>query len=261
MLDQRRILAMEILNHLNDGTIKVNSDGKLPSERELASFLGVSRPILRQAIAVLEAFGFLEIRERQGIFRASREISDMTFPGDWPPSTILEIFQVRLLLEPNVARLVAKSHTSEDLRIIRESITQMAFIVSSQAQDRETLMAKWNHIFHARIISAAKNQFLNRIYETISQAYEKASTSIPFRREELPFDIIFEEHQRIVNAIEQRDGDMAAYLVTKHLQASVERAVNNLRKSGFGVDAKIIDTLFSHFFTIQPTEGSKNITP
>jgi len=86
MADPRRTLARELMKHINSGEIQSNAEGKLPSERDMAAFLGVTRPILRQAIAVLEAFGFLEIRDRQGVFLTSHEVSDMVFPGDWRPS-------------------------------------------------------------------------------------------------------------------------------------------------------------------------------
>lgn len=239
-MDQRRMLAKKLMHHIDKGDITIGAEGKLPSERELASFLGVTRPLLRQAIAVLEAFGFLEIRERQGIFMTSPKVSEITAPGDWPPSTMLEIFQVRMLLEPSAARLVAEIRTAEDARMIRESISQMKLIIESQTPEKETLLAKWNNILHARIIAATRNQFLARIYQTISQAYESISTSIPFRREELPFDVIFEEHRQIVDAIERRDGDAAASLVLEHLRASVERAVDSLKNSGFGGEAALI---------------------
>jgi GntR family transcriptional repressor for pyruvate dehydrogenase complex len=245
MTEQRRTLAKKILNHIHRGEITTNGEGKLPSERDMASFLGVTRPILRQAIAVLEAFGVLEIRDRQGIFMTNYEISEMVFPGDWPPSTMLEIFQVRMLLEPSAARMVAENRTPEALRTIKESVAQMAVIIDSERPDRENLLAKWNRILHARIIAAAKNQFLSRIYETISQAYESASTSIPFRREELPFDAIYDEHLRIVDAIERKDGDAAAALVLEHLQSSVQRAAHSLKNSGFGGETAIMENLFS----------------
>ncbi len=255
MADPRRTLARELMKHINSGEIQSNAEGKLPSERDMAAFLGVTRPILRQAIAVLEAFGFLEIRDRQGVFLTSHEVSDMVFPGDWPPSTMMEIFQVRMLLEPSAARLVAESRTEEDLRKIRESISQMAIIIDSQRHDREALLAKWNRIFHAQIIAAAKNRFLSRIYEMISQAYEAASTSIPFRREELRFDVIFDEHQRIVDAIERRDGNAAALVVEKHLRTSVERAVDSLKNSGFGGEPSLIRSMLHSAFSGEGQEA------
>jgi len=84
-------------------------------------------------------------------------------------------------------------------------------------------------------MAATKNQFLCRIYETVSQAYETASTSLVFRREELLFDEIFSEHRRIFEAIEKGDGDLAAAIVLEHMEASVKRASDNLVSSGFRI--------------------------
>ena len=235
MTERRRALAQQLYEYLEKGRINVSREGKLPSERDMAAALGVTRPLLRQAIAVLEAFGLLEIRDRQGIFMQQHELPEIVFPGDWPPSMMLEIFQVRMMIEPEAARTVAENHTAEDIRKIGDSIQQMAAIIESKREDMESLLAKWNRIFHAQIMAATKNQFLCRIYETVSQAYETASTSLVFRREELRFDEIFSEHHRIFEAIEKGDGDLAASLVLEHMQASVKRASDNLVSSGFRI--------------------------
>jgi DNA-binding FadR family transcriptional regulator len=84
-------------------------------------------------------------------------------------------------------------------------------------------------------MAATGNQFLCRIYETVSRAYETASTSLIFRREELRFDEIFGEHQQILDAIREKDGDRAAGCVLHHIQASVERASESLVSSGFKI--------------------------
>ena len=59
----RRELAVCIYNHIKE--IKLGHNNKLPSERELASLFNVSRPLVREALAILEAFGILEVRDRQ----------------------------------------------------------------------------------------------------------------------------------------------------------------------------------------------------
>lgn len=84
-------------------------------------------------------------------------------------------------------------------------------------------------------MAATKNQFLCRIYETVSQAYETASISLVFRRKELRFDEIYSEHRRIFEAIDKGNGDLAASLVLEHMKASVKRASENLVSSGFRI--------------------------
>ena len=113
--------------------------------------------------------------------------------------------------------------------------TARASSCSSTNCPKSCLPAKWNRIFHARKMAATKNQFLCRIYETVSQAYETASTSLVFRREELLFDEIFSEHRRIFEAIEKGVGDLAAAIVLEHMEASVKRASDNLVSSGFRI--------------------------
>jgi DNA-binding GntR family transcriptional regulator len=131
------------------------------------------------------------------------DLPELIFSGDWPPSMMLEIFQVRMMIEPEAARIVAENRTPEDLRKIGESVAQMGAIIESGRDDMESLLSKWNRIFHAQIMAATGNQFLCRIYETVSRPTRREHIT-DLSAEELRFDEIFGEHRHILDAIRER---------------------------------------------------------
>ena len=91
-----------ILQAIKSGEI-VN-DGKLPTERELERHFSMSRLHIRECLNILEAYGVLEIRERQGIFVESHDVSGAfrsldDFQSAWPVGLYDEISEVRRLVE------------------------------------------------------------------------------------------------------------------------------------------------------------------
>ncbi|MFY9383317.1 MAG: GntR family transcriptional regulator, partial [Acetomicrobium sp.] len=74
----RKELAINIYNLIKEG--KLGHNGKLPSERKLASMCNVTRPLIREALAILEAFGIIEVRDRQGIFIREKSWSEISLP-------------------------------------------------------------------------------------------------------------------------------------------------------------------------------------
>ncbi|HOO65073.1 MAG TPA: GntR family transcriptional regulator, partial [Synergistaceae bacterium] len=76
MNPKKRALAETLLEHIRQGNIV--EQGKLPPERTLAAMLGEKRPQVREAILILEAWGILDVRDRQGIFLASSEVPDFS---------------------------------------------------------------------------------------------------------------------------------------------------------------------------------------
>ena len=74
----RKELAISIYDQIKEN--KLGRDNKLPSERELANMFQVTRPLIREALAMLEAFGIIEVRDRQGIFIKEKAWSDISLP-------------------------------------------------------------------------------------------------------------------------------------------------------------------------------------
>src|SRR4051812_49408592 len=124
---------------------------RLPSERDLARQLGVSRPSVREALISLEIEGKVEVRVGAGIFVAaprSPALSDAAEEGQGP----FELLRARWLVEGEVAAVAARERTDADLDVIRGAVEELARLqkqnLSGDSADRD---------FHIGIAQATHN--------------------------------------------------------------------------------------------------------
>ena len=98
---------------------EVQPGDKLPSERDLAEMLKVSRPTIREAMIALEVSGLIEVRTGSGIYvRAHPDPSlDLVRDDGIGPFDILEL---RLMVEPDAAALAAERMTDAQIIRLRE---------------------------------------------------------------------------------------------------------------------------------------------
>lgn len=210
-------------------------DQLLP-ERELAEMLKVSRTSVRQALAVLEGMGIIEITPRDGAYVRQRSLD-----GALEPLTqalfqereqVVHMFEVRQIIETQAACLAAERRTEDDLRYLRELNKQFA-----DELHHRNMAFDSNMRFHLGIVEAAKNPLLIEIMGTILTAtvevYAKAreqglATASNWAK-------FVAEHEQIIEAIAQRDPILASGLITAHIDSSrkrVEMFINRDLKKG-----------------------------
>lgn len=213
---------------------------RLPSERDLAEQLRVSRPSVREALQSLEVLGFVEIRRGGGTFvrdtNADEVIRPLALVLAVERTSLLDMFEVRRTFEAMTARLAAERATDADVRRIGEAFGRMKR--SFAARDAEKGEGA-DVEFHHAIAAATRNALLVRLFRTVSGEFERAVTVA--RRRLIEEDRenrrrLVEQHGRIFRAIEARDPEAAAAEMLAHL-AYAERS---LRKA-MGVRARETD--------------------
>ena len=197
---------------------------RLPSERELASLLSVSRGSLRQALVALEIDRVVEIRSNSGAYVAPDGLSQAWRrpSGDTPEVPPMDIVLARRTLEPQVARLAATSATDAALATIAASVARFA------AGDRRyDLRHPEDRGFHVAIAEACGNAAMARLVVALWDMQRGAL----YERLEDHFstsamrDLAIEDHRRISSALVQRDPEashdaMHAHLDRIHLNLS-----------------------------------------
>jgi GntR family transcriptional repressor for pyruvate dehydrogenase complex len=205
--------------------------GRLMPERELEKRLAISRPLLRQALAVLEAFGMVEIRDRAGIFVNDAQVADVHFL-DYPVDLLPELLQIRIFIEPGAAAIAAECRTESDLAQLNEASQEMGRLLNSGDPDRGSKIERWNSIFHCAIVGCAKNRFLLKMYQNLSEVYQEASLLLRREGPDLPYGDhdreVQREHELIITAIERRDAEQSKTAVLSHLRNSYERDLRNM---------------------------------
>lgn len=198
---------------------KLPDDGRLPPERELSAALGVSRAELRKALEVLESEGQLWRHVGKGTFIGGRPLdtfADITALAR--RSNPAEVMRARLAMEPELARTAAFMATPADISEMRLCLTR------SRQADTWRQYEGWDTRLHRTIAEATHNSLLLGLFDTLN-AVRRAVTwgrlrAIPVKPALDHHS--FEEHERIVDAIEVRDMVGAAAAMRAHLQ-TVER--------------------------------------
>jgi DNA-binding FadR family transcriptional regulator len=140
---------------------------KLPNEIELASQLGVSRATLREAIKILTMNGILEIKRGKGTFVTSNTIISSGDLSDIA-SGLDDLFEMRLMFEPECAYLAAQRATDEEIDIICYYGEQIEQKILS-GEDRTFEEQK----FHESIANATHNAFVKQFIPLIFNAIKK----------------------------------------------------------------------------------------
>jgi len=198
---------------------------QLPSERELAAGLQVSRMSLREALVVLEMMGLIETRHGQGRFvRRADESSPLSLDASQTPEneSPFTLLRARRCLEPSIAALAAIERTVGDLSNMRSILDTAA----AHVDDREQ-RSRGDHLLHRALADATHNHLMQTcgeylcdfMGEALWRALDAAAEEIPGRLEEG-----WAEHRAIYEAIEAQDAEGAFRTVADHL-TRVEQAM------------------------------------
>ena len=188
---------------------------KLPKEQELAQRLGLSRNSLREAVRALTMVGVLEPRVGDGTYVTSLEpdllLTGMGFIGDLlTGSTLLELHQVRRILEPIATEMAASRLDDDDFEALEACLAEMDVAETTQAfiaADAE---------FHRIIVTAAGNSTLASLIQNLSGGTLRARLWRSVT-EQGAIEVTRQRHRDIYDALRAGDADRAAAADLLHL--------------------------------------------
>ena len=205
---------------------------RIPSERELATFLGVSRPSVREAIMVLEAMGFLESRQGGGTY--VRSLADVAMADPLAsmverrdPRMLHALTEVRMGLETWSAYLAAKRAEQPEIERLREIYTVMEEQAEGGGWDPEI-----DFQFHLTITAATHNTIQVHVLNTIQTLFQTTIMVAlgEFYSKEGYVELLLNHHREILEAIEARDPERARAKMLEHLNLVEEKLAMFLNK-------------------------------
>jgi DNA-binding FadR family transcriptional regulator len=210
--------AARLRAYLADSNLELNS--RLPPERTLSRHLGVSRSLLRRALAELEAEGQIWRHVGRGTFIGSRPLesaSDIDYVSSH--TTPRELMEARFLIEPGLTRLAANHATNADVREIEHCIRK----TKSAADWR--VYEIWDNNLHRTIAAAAHNTCLMALFDTLNAVKRAVVWTRP---REVPLvrkldHQSFSDHDAIFSAIIERDPARAEAAMRRHLEGVRDR--------------------------------------
>jgi GntR family transcriptional repressor for pyruvate dehydrogenase complex len=200
---------------------ELSPGAKLPPEQELASQLGLSRNLTREAVKALVVARVLEIRRGDGTYVTSLEPTLLLegvgqavelLRGD----TLLELSEVRRLFEPIATGLAAGRISDQDLAGVARHLDAM-----TRARDDVELLIEHDAAFHRAVIAAAGNATLATLLEGISSRTVRARVWRGLVDDNAS-DRTIAEHQEIYAALVARDASLAQAATLLHV-SSTER--------------------------------------
>ena len=223
--DVTYLLLLRFQDLMRDGLLTPGS--MLPSERELAANFGVARSSLRQAMKVLETMGVVTQKVGDGTYLNKDGASVLSVPIEFlfllDDTSIRELMELRLMLEPALAAKAAERATVEDIALLKQSMQNLQASGNSRAQ-----LVAADLMFHRTIFRATGNRLAGRLFHTIHSAMSKMIV-VTSQVVEVEHTIRF--HQPILEAIEQRDSKGAASLMTDHLIDARDLILHNQKKA------------------------------
>ncbi|WP_285734750.1 FadR/GntR family transcriptional regulator [Nocardiopsis sp. ATB16-24] len=198
-------------------TGEVGPGERLPTERDLSARLGVSRSSMREAIRALTTLGVLESRHGAGVYVTALRPADLleTFSVLAEVSqgrTLLEVLQVRRMLEPAATALAAARAGAEDLDRIGALLDRMEGGPDVLCDD--TVTADLG--FHQAIVASTGNATLAAINDGLSSHTFNARVWAGHREAGLTAELR-EDHRRIHEALVARDPEAARAVATTHV--------------------------------------------
>ena len=202
---------------------------RLPTERELAEQLRVSRPTVREALIALEVEGRVRIRVGSGIYVTEPTASAPAVPGSATIEGPFELLRAREFIEGAIAGEAARLATADDIAHIDAALAAMATAdhpsEASMIHDRAFHVAVAGCLGNAvlvRVVGELFDQRLNPYFAKLANYFENPES----------WRAAHAEHQEIRHAIAARDSERARRAMRDHLARSQERFAQS-----FGTDA------------------------
>lgn len=176
------------------------------TENEICERLDVSRTPVRQALFRLQQEGFVEV-----LFRAGWRVLPFDF------DQYEQLYDLRMVLETTAAQRICL----DDMRVDRELLAQLAAIWLVPLAERSTdaaHVAQWDEQFHCALVAAAGNAEMARVHRDVTDRI-RIIRRLDFTKQ-MRIDATYDEHAKILKAVQRKRADQAAMLLRAHIETS-----------------------------------------
>ncbi len=226
------VVIEEIQQQIISGSL--NRGDKLPTERDLAEQLNVSRTSVREAMRALEVLGIIQVKQGGGNFIKDRfddalvePLSMMFMLNESHPR---EIVDLRKIIEVESAYRAAERITDEEIEELRDIIDQLRIQTKLK---NEAMSVRFDKAFHYSICRIANNflfsNILNMLSNLMDTLIEDARGIILLKEENQ--EVLIEQHEKIFHALERKDPKAAAHAMREHITLIINEYLSNIEVS------------------------------
>lgn len=176
------------------------------TETEVSERLGVSRTPVRQALFRLQQEGLVEVQFRSGW---------RVLPFDF--DRFEQLYDLRMLLETTAVQRLCDDARRVDRQLL-DDLLAVWLVEPPQRSTDAVQVAEWDEAFHCALVEAAGNAEMARVHRDVTERI-RIIRRLDFSKQPR-IDATYEEHARILRAVQRKRGDEAARLLRAHIQTS-----------------------------------------
>ena len=181
---------------------------------QIATEMGVSHTPIREALAMLELDGLVVM---------ARHKTPQVCPIS--PVDVQEVYEMRALLEGCAAKEAAGSVTDQEINIVKE---KLAHARREAGQGRFEASMDADLYLHGLMVSIVENSLFQKLYQFVENQSIRIRTLVEARSPGR-IDLILDEHDAIVAALQARDPELTQTSVASHLELAMERTLAALQ--------------------------------
>lgn len=228
------LVAEQILQLIAES--QLHPGDRMPTENELASRLGTSRTVVREAVKILSAIGRVRVQKGRGLYVSDDEglLGSSRWGSPFLPTDlehVYQLFEFRRVQEAAASRLAATRATPAELRAIEaaEEMCREGYVTRQRA-----LFDRGDDDFHIGVATASHNPFLVAAVREARRLQRQSSTiglhgTVGGHAAEA-----VEEHAAICRAIRDGDPEAAARAAMAHLDNTLEDYRREIQRRVFG---------------------------
>lgn len=176
------------------------------TENELSARLGVSRTPVRQALFRLQQEGCVEV-----LFRSGWRVLPFDF------DRFEQLYDLRMVLETTAAQRLCIVGEQVDRALI-EQLSAIWLVPEADRSTDTVQVAQWDEAFHCALVATAGNAEMARVHRDVTDRI-RIIRRLDFTKQ-ARIDATYEEHAKILKAIQRKRGDQAAMLLRAHIETS-----------------------------------------
>ncbi|BAU29828.1 GntR family transcriptional repressor for pyruvate dehydrogenase complex [Aneurinibacillus soli] len=210
------VIAEQLEKLVENGSLEPGT--RLPTIDRLAEQYQVGKSTIREALSQLKARGLIESRQGEGTFvKKSASAALKAIPPIIASNheELVKLMQVRQIVESGCAELAAMNRDEADIQRLSSIINSMEAALTDEEMSR-----LYDIEFHIAIAYATKNQYLQNMMESISEALNltiRDSRNLWLYENESTTARLYHEHLEVFEAIQNQDSGEARRLIEQHL--------------------------------------------
>ena len=176
------------------------------TENELSERLGVSRTPVRQALFRMEQEGYVEV-----LFRSGWRVLPFDF------DQFEQLYDLRMVLETTAAQRLCADGARVKPELLEQLIAIWLVPVAERSGDM-VQVSRWDEEFHCKLVAAAGNAEMARVHREVTERI-RVIRRLDFTKQ-ARIDATYDEHTKILKAIQRKRGEQAAMLLRAHIETS-----------------------------------------